>query len=80
MDFAEFMGEKHRPVLDDSLGDMISLRQRWSETHETETALCAECKLHGEEHWIEVCARCGWPPALNGRCYCDDHETWPRYA
>jgi hypothetical protein len=50
----------------------------------TRPDLCDHCLLNGEVHIIEVCAECGWPPAGDGRCYCETHGSppdgqWPDY-
>jgi hypothetical protein len=52
---------------------MISLRQGWLERHpEVELIDCPHCPPG--THLIEVCADCGWPPALDGRCRCEVDE------
>ena len=32
---------------------------------------CATCKQKGCYHERLICRVCGWPPALDGRCLCD---------
>lgn len=35
-------------------------------------ASCPQCEEAGyPEHMIKVCAECGRPPALDGRCLCE---------
>jgi hypothetical protein len=32
---------------------------------------CPDCEAQGLQHMIQVCAECGFPPALDGRCVCE---------
>jgi len=53
----------------ESLGDMLSLKEAWRERHPD--AVLIDCPQCGPPHQIEVCAECGWPPALDGHCRCE---------
>jgi hypothetical protein len=48
---------------------------------ETKLISCPKCPPG--EHMIQVCAACGWPPALDGNCLCaypEHYEWYGRYA
>ena len=44
--------------------------EAWRREHEWKLVPCPQCKENG--HMIAVCTTCGWPPAMNGRCLCDE--------
>ena len=67
------------PVM--ALDQAVRLRLEWIDTHEHMWVFCPACEGTDHEHEIAICVYCGYPPALDGKCWCDlDAEDWEAQA